>query len=195
MFRWADRFYNPLGLLRYDIKDVRKEYTRLRNQLKKKLTALRKAGYRKSEYVRRAARLGRVAQKHLSDDEVRSQLSDIHREMIKPWLTPEGMAEHRSRTIEGLHNYGYEFVNEKNLDDFEKFMEEFKGTAVALQYNSDQVAEMYELIRERDITNASFKKYFDAYMKGQNELERTKPGKRSGYYNRIVREAANIKES
>lgn len=189
MFRWADRFYNPMGLLRYDIKDVRREYTRLRNQLKKSLTSLRKAGYRKSAYVRRASRLGRTAQKNLSDDEVRSQLSDIHRELVKPWSTPEGMAEHRKNTIEGLHNYGYEFVNEDNLDDFEEFMEEFKGTAAALQYNSDQVAEMYELIRERNISNKSFKKYFDEYMKGQHELERTKPGKRSGYYNRIIREA------
>lgn len=190
MFRWADRFYNPYDLAKRPIKEVRKEYTRLRNIMRRSLTALRRAGYRNSEYVRRASRLGRTSQRHLSDEDVYSQLSDIHRELIKPWSTPEGMREHRQRTIEGLHEYGYDFVNEENLDDFEMFMEEFKGVAQALNYDSYRVAEMYDLLRERNISNRIFRNSFEEYMRGANELARTKPGRRTGYYSRIIKAAA-----
>jgi len=93
-----------------------------------------------------------------------------------------GMREYRRRSIETLHERGYDFVNERNFDRFTDFMEEVKTHDTYSSFSSEEVVELFEEAEESGADPQEIAQRFEEYLNEEgerNELQMpTKPKKR-----------------
>lgn len=133
-FSWQREDYTPAGLANVPTKEIEKEYSRLRDIAMKRLERLRLSkfsSYRTAQnflffYAPRFKKLKDMPKKSLP-----SALADLRYFLESPYGSVSGYREIRKKQLGSLHEHGYDFVNESNLDDFIEFMQYVKGSALS----------------------------------------------------------------
>lgn len=86
--------------------------------------------------------------------------------------TISGYKETRQKTIDSFHESGYEFVNEKNLDDFLMYMDTMKESVDAEQYGSDDLALYYEQAQRLGIETEDLMENIDLFQDNFRQIEK-----------------------
>lgn len=86
--------------------------------------------------------------------------------------TISGYRETRQKTINSFHESGYEFVNEKNLDDFLMYMDTMKESVDAEQYGSDDLALYYEQAQRLGIETEDLMENLDLFQDNFRQIEK-----------------------
>lgn len=86
--------------------------------------------------------------------------------------TISGYRETRQKTIDSFHESGYEFVNEKNLDDFLMYMDTMKESVDAEQYGSDDLALYYEQAQRLGIETEDLMENLDLFQDNFRQIEK-----------------------
>lgn len=86
--------------------------------------------------------------------------------------TISGYKETRQKTIDSFHESGYEFVNEKNLDDFLMYMDTMKESVDAEQYGSDDLALYYEQAQRLGIETKDLMENIDVFQDNFRQIEK-----------------------
>lgn len=86
--------------------------------------------------------------------------------------TISGYKETRQKTIDSFHESGYEFVNEKNLDDFLMYMDTMKESVDAEQYGSDDLALYYEQAQRLGIETKDLMENIDIFQDNFRQIEK-----------------------
>jgi len=86
--------------------------------------------------------------------------------------TISGYRETRQKTIDSFHESGYEFVNEKNLDDFLMYMDTMKESVDAEQYGSDDLALYYEQAQRLGIETEDLMENLDLFQNNFRQIEK-----------------------
>lgn len=140
--------YTPSGLMSHSEKELRKEYTRLRDIAQKRLKRIRNSRFADSDVL--AYNEGRYIplKAVTSKTELTHLLTDLNKFINATRGTLSGLKDVEKRTIESLHESGYNFVNKDNIKDFGNYMEWVRSFYKSSQLDSDRIAKAHKLFTE-----------------------------------------------
>lgn len=170
--------YTPLALeLTWDMKDVRKEYSRLRSIWRKRYERLLKSDYKDINIVKdRPIQRYKQLKDITSDREIYHLLSELSTIIASDITTVTGLKKRERQQIQHINDvYGTELKTHEDLLNFGSFMEQLRGFASDRIYDSDFAVELYS-----DGEKLSTAKMLDLYREflktGSRNIEKLKSG-------------------
>jgi hypothetical protein len=145
-------------------KEVRKEYTRLRDISQKRLKRLAAAGYTNTEVYQRNVNHYPKLKDIKTKSELAQRLSDLSRFVGSSQSTVKGIKSREQKTLETLKESGYTFVNESNLKDFGDFMEQYRDQLLDMDYDSGDAAELYRIVEKHNLDPDKVAEDFEWYL-------------------------------
>lgn len=167
-------------------REVRKEYSKLRDIARKRLQRLEAAGYTETEAYRRNVNHYPKLKDIKTKSELAQRLSDLSRFIASSQSTVSGIKEREQKVLEKLHENQYNFVNESNLKDFGEFMEAYRDQMLDMEYDSGDAAEVYSIIVKHKVDPEKVKEDFEYWLEHIDEALKMRRSKASaGNYERI----------
>lgn len=170
--------YTPLALeLTWDMKDVRKEYSRLRSIWRKRYERLLKSDYKDINLVKdRPVQRYKQLKDITSDREIYHLLSELATIIASDITTVTGLKKREKEQMQHINDvYGTELKTHEDLLNFGRFMEQLRDFASDRIYDSDFAAELYS-----DGGKLSTGKMIDLYKEflktGSRNIEKLKSG-------------------
>ena len=109
--------------------------------------------------------------KNLTKIELSSMLSKLNKFTQSKSSTLKGYKKIRQETINKFKDEGYEFVNEKNLDDLLEFLDDFKSSKDAELYGSDDAIKYFEQADRIGLSIDDLKENMDLFSENFREIE------------------------
>lgn len=163
LLTWHYAAYQPAALMNMDEKQLRKEYTRLRDIAQKRLKRIAASEFSQSDVAKYNAGRYKPLREIESKSELTKLLSDLVRFTTARRGSVAGLRSTRDKAIETLHEHGYDFVNKRNYQQFAEFMEWARASKNAGQYDSDRVAELFRDAQRWQISPEELQNNFDFY--------------------------------
>lgn len=138
--------YTPLALeLTWDMKDVRKEYSRLRSIWRKRYERLLKSDYKDINLVKdRPIQRYKQLKEITSDREIYHLLSELATIIASDRTTVTGLKKQEKEQMQHINDvYGTELKTHEDLLNFGRFMEQLRDFASDRIYDSDFAVELY----------------------------------------------------
>ena len=170
--------YTPLALeLTWDMKDVRKEYSRLRSIWHKRYERLLKSDYKDINLVKdRPIQRYKQLKDITSDREIYHLMSELATIIASDITTVTGLKKREKEQMQHINDvYGTELKTHEDLLNFGSFMEQLRDFASDRIYDSDFAVELYS-----DGEKLSTGKMLDLYKEflktGSRNIEKLKSG-------------------
>lgn len=170
--------YTPLALeLTWDMKDVRKEYSRLRSIWRKRYERLMKSDYKDINLVKdRPIQRYKQLKEITSDREIYHLLSELATIIASERTTITGLKKREKDQMERLNDlYGTELKTHEDLLNFGRFMEQLRDFASDRIYDSDFAVELYSE-GEKLSTGKMLELYKEFLKTGSRNIEKLKSG-------------------
>lgn len=138
--------YTPLALeLTWDMKDVRKEYSRLRSIWRKRYERLLKSDYKDINLVTdRPINRYKQLKDITSDREIYHLLSELATIIASDRTTVTGLKKQEKEQMIHINDvYGTELKTHEDLLNFGRFMEQVRDFALDRIYDSDFAVDLY----------------------------------------------------
>lgn len=138
--------YTPLALeLTWDMKDVRKEYSRLRSIWRKRYERILKSDYKDINLVKdRPIQRYKQLKDITSDREIYHLLSELATIIASDRTTVTGLKKQEKEQMQHINDvYGTELKTHEDLLNFGRFMEQLRDFASDRIYDSDFAVELY----------------------------------------------------
>lgn len=138
--------YTPLALeLTWDMKDVRKEYSRLRSIWRKRYERLLKSDYKDINLVTdRPIQRYKQLKDITSDREIYHLLSELATIIASDITTVTGLKKREKEQMQHINDvYGTELKTHEDLLNFGRFMEQLRDFASDRIYDSDFAVDLY----------------------------------------------------
>lgn len=170
--------YTPLSLeLTWNMKDVRKEYSRLRSIWRKRYERLLKSDYKdinlvKDRPIMRYKRLKDIT----SDREIYHLLSELATIIASDITTVRGLKKRENEQMQHINDvYGTNLKTHEDLLNFGRFMEQLRDFASDRIYDSDFAADLYSE-GEKLSTDKLLDLYKEFLKTGSRNIEKLKSG-------------------
>ena len=170
--------YTPLAIeLTWDMKDVRKEYSRLRSIWRKRYERLLKSDYSDINIVKdRPIQRYKQLKDITSDREIYHLLSELATIITSDRTTVTGLKKREKEQMQHINDvYGTELKTHEDMLNFGSFMEQLRDFASDRIYDSDFAVELYS-----DGEKLSTGKMLDLYKEflntGSRNIEKLKSG-------------------
>lgn len=170
--------YTPLALeLTWDMKDVRKEYSRLRSIWRKRYERLLKSDYKDINLVKdRPIQRYKQLKDITSDREIYHLLSELATIIESERTTITGLKKREKDQMERINDvYGTELKTHEDLLNFGRFMEQLRDFASDRIYDSDFAVELYS-DGEKLSTGKMLELYKEFLKTGSRNIEKLKSG-------------------
>ena len=170
--------YTPLALeLTWEMKDVRKEYSRLRSIWRKRYERLLKSDYKDINLVtdrpiQRYKKLNEIT----SDREIYHLLSELATIIASDRTTLTGLKKQEKEQMKHINDvYGTELKTHEDLLNFGRFMEQLRDFASDRIYDSDFAVELYA-DGEKLSTGKMLELYKEFLRTGSRNISKLKSG-------------------
>lgn len=170
--------YTPLSLeLTWEMKDVRKEYSRLRSIWRKRYERLLKSDYKDINLVtdrpiQRYKQLNDIT----SDREIYHLLSELATIIASDRTTITGLKKQEKEQMKHINDvYGTELKTHEDLLNFGRFMEQLRDFASDRIYDSDFAVELYA-DGEKLSTGKMLELYKEFLKTGSRNISKLKSG-------------------
>lgn len=170
--------YTPLALeLTWDMKDVRKEYSRLRSIWRKRYERLLKSDYKDINLVTdRPIQRYKQLKDITSDRELYHLLSELSTIIGSDRTTVTGLKKREKEQMEKLNDvYGTELKTHEDLLNFGRFMEQIRDFASDRIYDSDFAVDLYS-DGEKLSTGKMLNLYKEFLKTGSRNISKLKSG-------------------
>lgn len=170
--------YTPLALeLTWDMKDVRKEYSRLRSIWRKRYERLLKSDYKDINLVTdRPIQRYKQLKDITSDREIYHLLSELATIIASDRTTVTGLKKQEKEQMKHINDvYGTELKTHGDLLNFGCFMEQLRDFASDRIYDSDFAVELYS-DGEKLGTGKMLGLYKEFLKTGSRNIEKLKSG-------------------
>ena len=170
--------YTPLALeLTWDMKDVRKEYSRLRSIWRKRYERLLKSDYKNINLVTdRPIQRYKQLKDITSDREIYHLLSELATIIASDRTTITGLKKQEKEQMEHINDvYGTELKTHEDLLNFGRFMEKLRDFASDRIYDSDFAVELYS-DGEKLSTGKMLELYKEFLKTGSRNISKLKSG-------------------
>lgn len=170
--------YTPLALeLTWEMKDVRKEYSRLRSIWRKRYERLLKSDYKDVNLVKdRPIQRYKQLKDITSDREIYHLLSELATIIASDRTTVTGMKKREKEQMQHINDvYGTELKTHEDIVNFGRFMEQIRGFASDRIYDSDFAVDLYS-DGEKLSTGKMLELYKEFLKTGSRNIEKLKSG-------------------
>lgn len=170
--------YTPLALeLTWDMKDVRKEYSRLRSIWRKRYERLLKSDYKDINLVKdRPIQRYKQLKDITSDREIYYLLSELASIIASDRTTVTGLKKQEKEQMQHINDvYGTELKTHEDLLNFGRFMEQLRDFASNRIYDSDFAVELYS-DGEKLSTGKMLELYKEFLKTGSRNISKLKSG-------------------
>ena len=170
--------YTPLALeLTWDMKDVRKEYSRLRSIWRKRYERLLKSDYKDINLVKdRPIQRYKQLKDITSDREIYHLLSELSTIIASDRTTITGLKKQEKEQMQHINDvYGTELKTHEDLLNFGRFMEQLRDFASDRIYDSDFAVELYS-DGEKLSTGKMLELYKEFLKTGSRNISKLKSG-------------------
>lgn len=170
--------YTPLALeLTWDMKDVRKEYSRLRSIWRKRYERLLKSDYKDINLVTdRPIQRYKQLKDITSDRELYHLLSELATIIGSDRTTVTGLKKREKEQMEHINEvYGTELKTHEDILNFGRFMEQIRDFASDRIYDSDFAADLYS-DGEKLSTGKMLELYKEFLKTGSRNISKLKSG-------------------
>ena len=170
--------YTPLALeLTWDMKDVRKEYSRLRSIWRKRYERLLKSEYKDINLVKdRPIQRYKQLKDITSDRETYHLLSELATIIASDRTTVTGLKKQEKEQMRHLNDvYGTELKTHEDLLIFGSFMEQLRDFASDRIYDSDFAVDLYS-DGEKLSTGKMLELYKEFLKTGSRNISKLKSG-------------------
>ena len=170
--------YTPLALeLTWDMKDVRKEYSRLRSIWRKRYERLLKSDYKNINLVTdRPIQRYKQLKDITSDREIYHLLSELATIIASDKTTITGLKKQEKEQMKHINDvYGTELKTHEDLLNFGRFMEQLRDFASDRIYDSDFAVELYS-DGEKLSTGKILELYKEFLKTGSRNISKLKSG-------------------
>lgn len=170
--------YTPLALeLTWDMKDVRKEYSRLRSIWRKRYERLLKSDYKDINLVTdRPIQRYKQLKDITSDREIYHLLSELSTIIASDRTTVTGLKKQEKEQMKHINDvYGTELKTHEDLLNFGSFMEQLRDFASDRIYDSDFAVELYS-DGEKLSTGKMLELYKEFLKTGSRNISKLKSG-------------------
>lgn len=170
--------YTPLALeLTWDMKDVRKEYSRLRSIWRKRYERLLKSDYKDINLVKdRPIQRYKQLKDITSDREIYHLLSELATIVGTDRTTVTGLKKREKEQMQHINDvYGTEIKTHKDLLNFGRFMEQIREFASDRIYDSDFAVDLYS-DGEKLSTGKMLELYKEFLKTGSRNISKLKSG-------------------
>ena len=170
--------YTPLALeLTWDMKDVRKEYSRLRSIWRKRYERLLKSDYKDINLVTdRPIQRYKQLKDITSDREIYHLLSELATIIASDRTTVTGLKKQEKEQMKHINDvYGTELKTHEDLLNFGRFMEQLRDFASDRIYDSDFAVELYS-DGEKLSTGKMLQLYKEFLKTGSRNISKLKSG-------------------
>ena len=175
-------WYTPVQIrstMRAGSKDVRKEYTRLRDIAQKRLKRMAAAGYGNTQMFKMNINKFPKLKDIGSPEELAQRLSELSRFVMAKESTISGMKSANQKRLDTLLEHGDDFVTKENLMDFGEFMEEYRLQALDMEYDSGDAAEVFSMLEKHEISLDDVREDFEYWLENKEALEELRRTKAS----------------
>ena len=165
-------YYPEVAKAVFNSREALREYNRLRRLANARLAAL--ARRYPTSSIAREYKAGFPAAGKEDSRRIYLRLYQVAKFMQLKLASVTGMREYRRKSIETLHERGYDFVNESNFDAFTDYMEEVKTHEAYSDYPSEEVVELFREAEEKNADPQEIARGFERYLNEEgyrNELE------------------------
>lgn len=170
--------YTPLALeLTWDMKDLRKEYSRLRSIWRKRYERLLKSDYKDVNLVKdRPIQRYKQLKDITSDREIYHLLSELATIIASDRTTVTGLKKQEKEQMQHINDvYGTELKTHEDLLNFGRFMEQLRDFASDRIYDSDFAVELYS-DGEKLSTGKMLELYKEFLKTGSRNISKLKSG-------------------
>lgn len=170
--------YTPLALeLTWDMKDVRKEYSRLRSIWRKRYERLLKSDYKDINLVTdRPIQRYKQLKDITSDREIYHLLSELATIIASDRTTVTGLKKQEKEQMKHINDvYGTELKTHEDLLNFGRFMEQLRDFTSDRIYDSDFAVELYS-DGEKLSTGKMLELYKEFLKTGSRNISKLKSG-------------------
>ena len=170
--------YTPLALeLTWDMKDVRKEYSRLRSIWRKRYERLLKSDYKDINLVTdRPIQRYKQLKDITSDKEIYHLLSELATIIASDRTTVTGLKKQEKEQMKHINDvYGTELKTHEDLLNFGRFMEQLRDFASDRIYDSDFAVDLYS-DGEKLSTGKMIELYKEFLKTGSRNISKLKSG-------------------
>lgn len=170
--------YTPLALeLTWDMKDVRKEYSRLRSIWRKRYERLLKSDYKDINLVTdRPIQRYKKLKDITSDREIYHLLSELATIIASDRTTVTGLKKQEKEQMKHINDvYGTELKTHEDLLNFGRFMEQLRDFASDRIYDSDFAVDLYS-DGEKLSTGKMLELYKEFLKTGSRNISKLKSG-------------------
>lgn len=159
-------------------REVRKEYTRLRDISQKRLKRLAAAGYENADVYKKNVKHYPKLKDIKTDTELAQRLSDLSRFVGSTQSTVRGLKEREKKVLKTLKKNGYKYIDESNLSDFGEFMEYYRDAMYDLEYDSGDAADLYTVVEKNKLDPEKVKEDFDFWLENIEDAKKIRKAKR-----------------
>ena len=170
--------YTPLALeLTWDMKDVRKEYSRLRSIWRKRYERLLKSDYKDISLVKdRPIQRYKQLKEITSDREIYHLLSELATIIASDRTTVTGLKKQEKEQMKHINDvYGTELKTHEDFLKFGRFMEQLRDFASDRIYDSDFAVDLYS-DGEKLSTGKMLEIYKEFLKTGSRNISKLKSG-------------------
>lgn len=170
--------YTPLALeLTWEIKDVRKEYSRLRSIWRKRYERLLKSDYKDINLVKeRPIQRYKQLKDITSEREIYHLLSELATIIASDRTTVTGVKKQEKEQMQHINDvYGTELKTHEDMLNFGRFMEQIRNFASDRIYDSDFAVDLYSE-GEKLSTGKMLDLYKEFLKTGSRNIEKLKSG-------------------
>lgn len=170
--------YTPLALeLTWDMKEVRKEYSRLRSIWRKRYERLLKSDYKDINLVNdRPIQRYKKLKDITSDREIYHLLSELATIIASDRTTVTGLKKQEKEQMQHINDvYGTELKTHEDLLNFGSFMEQLRDFASDRIYDSDFAVDLYS-DGEKLSTGKMLELYKEFLKTGSRNISKLKSG-------------------
>lgn len=170
--------YTPLALeLTWDMKDVRKEYSRMRSIWRKRYERLLKSDYKDINLVTdRPIQRYKQLKDITSDREIYHLLSELATIIASDRTTVTGLKKQEKEQMKHINDvYGTELKTHEDLLNFGRFMEQLRDFASDRIYDSDFAVDLYS-DGEKLSTGKMLELYKEFLKTGSRNISKLKSG-------------------
>lgn len=181
--------YNYFHLMNhYSEDELRQEYSRMRTQAKRQITAIEKSPFKDNKIIQNKEYLS-INPDELTKQELAKHLSSTEAFLSSKLSTVTGLREQRKLSIERLHDRGYNFINTRNYSAFGQLMDDMRAYMNNNIISSpkvldivdnliqkrnikrlDRITEVIQLALEHNISLANIQKNFGFYWDNIDEI-------------------------
>lgn len=163
--------YNSVILKRkYTVKELRKEYRKMRKEAKKRIKQIKEVGYGDSQIIENKEYLDKNPS-NLSKRELASFLSYTASFLNSDLSTVEGQERQRQGVIETFRDMGYTAIDAKNFDEFGKFMKRMHTYIKNKVISSDVVVDLYNTAKEQNISVRNIERNYEWYAENLDDIK------------------------